>query len=110
LIAECGVRPSHVVRAQPRLERPCATSRGRVRPHIRPFSDERLNEALGFAVGLWPIRTRAFELDPSASGDGVKVPTAIVTAVIGQDTRDANAAARKPVEGALEEAAVVAPV
>jgi hypothetical protein len=32
----------------------------------------------------------------------VKAPTAIVAAVVGQDARDADAAASKPVEGALQ--------
>jgi hypothetical protein len=62
-----------------------------------------LDEAFGFAVGLWPIRARAFQPDRPASGDRLNAMAAIVTPVVGQDARDAYAAPRKPGDGALEE-------
>ena len=44
-----------------------------------------------------------FSRSDRAIGHGLKPPTAIVAAVVGQDARDADAAARKPRDGALEE-------
>jgi hypothetical protein len=54
---------STVVIGQERAERVATRLRGRVRDSVRPFSQERLDESLGLAVGTRRIGARATMLD-----------------------------------------------
>ena len=71
-ISQTGVRALGVVEAHPRLQRTGAVSGTRIRGGIRPVAGERLNEALGLAVGLRPIRAGAEMPQVRVPGDGLK--------------------------------------
>ena len=95
--------PLEIVVAQPGAERPSAPPRAGIRDGIRPAPNERLDEALGFAVGLGPIRAGARQADAGPRGTLLKDATDKKPAVIGEHALDDDAAARKPADGPREE-------
>src|SRR5215813_1281477 len=54
---ETGVGTMLVVVVQPPRQRGSASSRRAVGPDVRPFREQRANEALGFAVGAGRVGT-----------------------------------------------------
>ena len=90
-------------------------SRARVRceigPAIGPLAQERLNEALGLAVGAGRVGPRALVLHHPAPTRGRPDPRAIATTIVREDAVDADATAGKPLQRPAQKAgARVAPL
>ena len=81
-----------IVELQPGGQRRLPMVRGGIRYCVSPFALQRLNEALGLAVGLRPAWPRMFGRNREPAADFEKCPGAISSAVIGKDTLNADAA------------------
>ena len=96
------MRSHAVISAEPRPKRLCSSSGALVRSRIGPFAEHGLDESFGLAIGLWAVRACAFESKRLPIGHRLKPSTAIVATVVRQDASDADPAARKPRDRALE--------
>ena len=81
----------------------CASTGALVRSHIGPFAEQGLDESFGLAIGLGSVRAGTFESERLTISHGLKTPTAVVSTVVRQNSGDADTAARKPRDRALEE-------
>ena len=101
-VAERGVRPLGVVVVDPAWQVSEPLGVAAIEASIGPLAEQRLDEALGLAVGLGPVRTRP----PVAGFEGrerAAVGRARVAAgVVGQDPLDADPVAGEP-DGCVEE-------
>ena len=99
------MRPLGVVMTQPRPERLAASPRAGVGHRVRPLPQQRLDEAFGFAVGLWSVRARARQSNPGAGGTPLKAMTAIRAAVVGEHALHDDPPSSKPLERPTQKAA-----
>jgi len=70
---------------------------------VGPFAKRGLDEALGFAVGFWSVKTSEAVLEAEASDLGGESGGAIGRAIVGVETVDAEAEVGKEGERELEE-------
>src|SRR5262245_64693921 len=91
-----------VVITHKRTKCAASVSRRRVRDRIRPFAQQRLDEALGLAIR--PRRIGARAQMPHAEGvtSGAKYPRDVAAPVIRHDAARANALRLKPVDRPAE--------
>lgn len=75
-----------------------APGRAAIRHAVRPLPQERLNEPLGFAVGLGTVRTRETMAHPLPLTDRGEPARVIGHRVVREQAADANAAPAKPAE------------
>src|SRR5205823_5232522 len=70
---------------------------------VRPAAEQRANEPLGFAVGLWPVGAGAQVADPERpAGDRVN-RSAVRGPVIGQDALDSDSVPGEELDRSSEE-------
>src|SRR5512139_2975166 len=93
-----------IVELQPSRQSGAALVRGGVRHRVGPLSDQGLDEALSFAVGLGAIGPGALGRDPKPTASLAKRTRAIGPTVVGQHPLDANALALERAHGAQPEA------
>src|SRR5215470_6931313 len=93
-----------VVVVQPTDHSGAAHGRGRVGATIGPLPQERLDEALGLAIGARRVRPGTRVPEPRALAGGRKDVGAVARAVVRHEPPDADAMAPKPGEGAPEKA------
>ena len=91
-----------VVEAERRTERGGAAGRAAVGHPVGPFGQQRLNEPLGFAIGLRPVG--ASKAPPYRPSTAVTAEDArpIGHGVVGEQPPNALAAPPKPRQGALQ--------
>src|SRR5258705_881406 len=99
---EARVRTPVIVETEIRTECRGASGRGAIGHTVRPLSQERLDEAFRFAVGLRPVWAREAVADGPAATDGRQDACAIDHAVVGEQPADPNPATMKPRAGPLE--------
>src|SRR5882672_7703669 len=97
------MRSVMIVVAQPGPQRPGAFPGVRVGPGVGPLSQQRLDEALGLAVGARSIRTGAQVAATQAATGEAEELRQIGRAVVGHHLLDADAEATIEGHGALEE-------
>src|SRR5713226_2243408 len=68
---------------------------------VRPAGEQGADEALGLAVGLWPVGARAAVADPQRSAGERVDRRPVAGAVVGQDPLDLDAAPAGVGEGAV---------
>src|SRR5690242_16566319 len=90
------VRAAFIVVAQPGPQRSGALGRGWIADGIRPFAQQRLNEAFGFAVGLWSIGARPQRPRAEGRDDVLEAWTEIAGPVVRHHAFDPHAAPSKP--------------
>ena len=99
-----------VVVVQPTDHSGAAHGRGRVGATIGPLPQERLDEALGLAIGARRVRPGARVPEPRALAGRRKDVGAVARAVVCHEPPDTDAMAPKPGEGAPEKAHARDPV
>src|SRR5262245_65916710 len=99
-----------VVVVQPTDHSGAAHGRGRVGATIGPLPQERLDEALGLAIGARRVRPSARVPESRALAGCRKDVGAVARAVVRHEPPDADAMAPKPGEGAPEKAHARDPV
>src|SRR5258705_3358875 len=100
--AEARVWTLMVVNAEIRTERGRAPRRAAIRHAVRPLAEQRLDEALGFAVGLRSIGARETVAHRPALTDRSEDAGTIDHRVVGEQPPDRDAATAKPRQGPLE--------
>ena len=76
--------PFLIVELQPSRQSGATLIRGGVGRRVSPLPDQRLDEALGLAIGLGAIRSSAFGRDPKPAARLAKRTRAIGAAVVSQ--------------------------
>ena len=66
---------------------------------VGPLAQGGLDEAFGFAVGLWRVRASAAVLEAHLATSAAKLVGAIAAAVIGEQSTDGDAVASEEVNG-----------
>src|SRR5262245_36302191 len=98
-----------IVETQVRAERGGAASRAGERVSIGPFTEQRLNEALGLAVGARRIGPRKPMPQLPRATDAREAPRFVARPVVGEDPSRADASATKPGQRVLEKRGAGAP-
>src|SRR5215510_15506619 len=98
-----------IVETQVRAERGGAASRAGERVSIGPFTEQRLNEALGLAVGARRIGPRKPMPQLPRATDAREAPRFVARPVVGADPPRADASATKPGQRVLEKRGAGAP-
>src|SRR5260221_1887566 len=96
------MRSLSVVVAQPGLESPGSLIRGSIRPGVRPFAQQRLDEAFGLAVGARGVGLGAQMAQAELVARASEVVRAVAAAVVRHDTLRADALLPEPVHGAFQ--------
>lgn len=91
---ESAMRSGVVIVEEVEREARVAVSAGAVAAGVGPLASEGLDEAFGFAVGLWPVRSGEAVFDPEVAARISEGVGAIRHAVIGQHRANLD-----PVEG-----------
>ena len=91
-----------VVEAEIRAERGRPPRRAAIGRAVRPLAQQRLDEALGFAVGLGTVGPGEAVAHATARQTAANAPGAIGHRVVGQQPADADAPPPKPGQRALE--------
>src|SRR6266699_4065841 len=91
-----------VVEVQIGAERRGATSRGPIWRAIRPLAEQGLNEALGFAIGLRPVRPREAVTHGPPATHRAKGVRAIRHRIVGEQADDPYTAPTKPGQRPLQ--------
>src|SRR5213593_4374492 len=96
---------SAIVVLKPAGQHPGAIGGGVIRARVRPFTQQRLNEALGLAVGAGRVGTRAMGRHPQRPTRRAKSVRAITRPVVGEDPPYPDAVSPEPGQRASHEPA-----
>ena len=101
------MRSLTVVETDPRLQRRRSPARAGVRPSVRPFAQQRLNESFGFAIRPGRIGPRPDVPQTTPREDGGEGVREIAHAVVTHDPPDADPEVGKPLTRPLQKPGAV---
>src|SRR5688572_29327874 len=98
--AEARMGTPVIVEPQIRLERGRPAGGAPIGGAVRPLAQQRLNKALGLAVGLRPVGTREALPNGPAATHGREDTGFVREGVVGEQATDGDATSSKPRQGA----------
>jgi len=102
-VIQTSMRAMPVVLMEPARELESAGLRVVVRAAVGPFPESGLDEAFGFAVGAWSVRTSEALANTELLAELAKMAGAIAGTVIGEHAGDGDAESSIVVNGSLQE-------